>query len=91
MGQTTSGEPTEAEILDQMNALLDARAADKTICPSEVARALRPDGDWRALMEPVREVARGEADAGRLEVRQGGEKIDPHDTHGPIRLARPPA
>lgn len=71
--------------------LLDARAAQATICPSEVARALAPDA-WRPLMPRVRAVAMTLAAAGRLEVRQRGRVI-PADVEprGPLRLGRPGA
>lgn len=80
--------PSDDRIRDTIDALLDARRDGATICPSDVARALRPDGDWRALMDDVRRVAALEADAGRLEVRQKGERVEPRGARGPIRLAR---
>lgn len=72
-----------------IDALLDARREGATICPSDAARALRPDGDWRALMDDVRRVAAEETRAGRLEVRQKGQRVEPGAVRGPIRLARP--
>lgn len=81
--------PSDERIRATIDELLDARRDGATICPSEAARALRPDGDWRALMDDVRRVATDETDAGRLEVRQGGERVDARSARGPIRLARP--
>ena len=69
-------------------ALLERRAEGKTICPSEAARALKPD-DWRPLMQPVRDVAAAMADEGRLEVTQKGEVVDVRKARGPIRLRLP--
>lgn len=77
--------------------LAAARAYPKTICPSEVARALSPaelDGvgapDWRGAMEPVREAAQGLREQGKLEFLQRGEVLDAtvglQDIRGPIRL-----
>jgi hypothetical protein len=83
--------PSDARIRATIDELLDARRDGATICPSEAARALRPDGDWRALMDDVRRVAADETAAGRLEVRQHGERVDPAAATGPIRLARPDA
>lgn len=80
--------PAPAEIRAAIDALLDARAADATICPSEVARALAPAPAWRDLMPAVRQVAADEHHAGRLEIRQGGERVDPATARGPIRIAR---
>ena len=70
--------------------LLDARAGGATICPSEAARAVDPDG-WEALMEPARRAARRLVAAGRLEIVQGGRVVDPSTARGPIRLRRPRA
>jgi hypothetical protein len=73
----------EAAILD----LLSARSRDATICPSEAARAVSPDG-WRDLMEPARRAARRLAAAGKLVVTQQGRVVDPSTARGPIRLRR---
>lgn len=81
--------PTRDDIAAKIHELLAQRDDDKTICPSDAARALLPDGDWRGLMDDVRGVAAEEADAGRLEVRQKGERIEPRGYTGPIRLGRP--
>jgi hypothetical protein len=71
-------------------ALLEARAPDATLCPSDAARALGADeAAWRALMPEVRRVAAALARAGRLRVTQRGLDVDALEAHGPIRLARP--
>lgn len=70
-------------------ALLTQRAPEASICPSEAARRLDADG-WRALMPEVREAAARLADAGRLEVTQGGRVVDGRAARGPVRLRRPP-
>lgn len=72
-------------------ALLDARAPESTICPSDVARALAPDDEaaWRALMPQVREVAAALATDGRLRVTRRGVVVDALAPGGPIRLGRP--
>ena len=77
--------PPDAEIERTILGLLDRRAAGRTICPSEAARALAPQ-DWRPLMQPVRDVAYAMADDGRLEVTQGGEVVDGRTARGAIRL-----
>jgi len=79
--------PSPEEVEQTITGLLDARAADRTICPSEAARALA--ADWRPLMQPVRDVAAAMAAEGRLEVTQGGEVVDPRAARGPIRLRLP--
>ena len=70
-----------------IDALLDARANDATICPSEAARRVDPDG-WEALMEPARRAARRMVAAGTLEIVQKGRVVDPSTARGPIRLRR---
>ena len=72
-------------------ALLDARAPDATICPSDVARAIAPDDEaaWRALMPRVRAVASALAADGRLRVTRRGVVVDAQAPGGPIRLGRP--
>jgi hypothetical protein len=74
----------EREILD----LLDRRAP-KTICPSDVARAVGTEAGWRQLMEPVREAAQRLVVAGELEVTQRGEVVDLPTVRGPVRFRRP--
>jgi Protein of unknown function (DUF3253) len=71
-----------AAILD----LLAERDPDKTICPSEAARVLAGESDFRPYMETVREAAAQLADAGRIEVTQKGRPVDVADVRGPIRL-----
>ena len=72
----------EATIL----ALLKGRKGGATICPSEAARAVAADGDWRPLMEPARGAARRLAGRGLVQVTQGGRVVDPGNFRGPIRL-----
>lgn len=66
--------------------MLAERDCDATMCPSEVARALRPDG-WRALMPDVRDAARGLAREGRVVVTQRGAALSPDaEWRGPVRI-----
>lgn len=71
---------------DAILELLDARGPEKTICPSEAARALAGDADFRPYVEPVREAAAKLADAGRIEVTQKGQAVTIAEVRGPIRL-----
>jgi len=86
--------PTESGRRERMAAvvrtLLRHRDADKTICPSDVARTVGGD-DWRRLMTLAREVAADLADQDVVEVRQRGEPVDLRTAKGPVRLARGPA
>jgi hypothetical protein len=65
-------------------AILDLalqRGRAKSLCPSEVARALDPD--WRPLMAEVRAVA---AAMPEIVATQNGQEVDPLTARGPIRL-----
>jgi hypothetical protein len=68
--------------------LLEGRAREATICPSEAARVVAP-GAWRELMEPARAAARRLAAAGRIEITQRGRVVEPASIRGPVRLRRP--
>jgi hypothetical protein len=66
-------------------ALLDARTG--TICPSDAARVVDPDG-WRDRMDEVREAARGLVEAGEVEITQRGEVVELDTVRGPVRIRR---
>lgn len=68
-------------------SMLAGRTAAATICPSEVARQVAPDG-WRGRMEDVRRAARRLVDRGLIEITQGGVVVDPSRARGAIRLRR---
>jgi hypothetical protein len=69
-----------------VRTLAGHRAPDRTICPSDVARAVGGDG-WRSTMEPVRDVVRELARAGEVEVTQRGAVLDPDgEWRGPVRI-----
>jgi hypothetical protein len=72
---------------DAILELLDQRAPEASICPSEAARVLGGD-DFRPHMDAVREAAAKLADEGAIEVTQGGRRVDIADARGPIRLRR---
>ncbi|WP_299043162.1 DUF3253 domain-containing protein [uncultured Tateyamaria sp.] len=72
-----------AAILDAVHA----RGTGKTMCPSEVARAVSED--WRPLMPDIRRIARTLARQGQVTVTQGGVGVDPTTAKGPIRLGLP--
>jgi hypothetical protein len=75
----------DRELEDAILELLAARSG--TICPSDAARRVSST-DWRALMEPAREAARRLVTAGRVEITQDGEVVDPDTARGPIRIRR---
>lgn len=81
---------TQGAIEDKIFDLLTQRKRGATICPSEVARALMPDGGrWLGLMPRIRAVAQGLARDHRLSVTRGGVEVDAMSRGGPIRLGRP--
>jgi hypothetical protein len=73
----------EGAILD----LLGSRDRHGSICPSEAARLINPEG-WRDLMEDTRNAARRLVDRGVCVVTQRGIVVDPSEARGPIRIAR---
>lgn len=76
--------PSAVEIAAEIARQVSTRGAGKTICPSEVARALADD--WRTLMPHVREVAGEMAARGEIVVTQKGRVVDIGSARGPIRL-----
>lgn len=85
-GVTAEDRALEAAILE----LLEERSASASLCPSEAARRVDPQG-WRDLMEPARRAARRLVAADRLEITQRGQVVDPDQARGPVRLRRPRA
>lgn len=64
------------------------RGSERSICPSEVARALAggDDGPWRPLMAPVRRAAVALAQDGRVEILRKGKPVPPEAMRGVVRL-----
>jgi hypothetical protein len=82
-----SSEALESTIL----SLASERGPEKTICPSEAARAIggpHPDG-WGPLMIPVRRVAVRLAKEGRVVIYRKGRPVDPDDFKGVYRIGLP--
>jgi len=77
-------QPSEADISAEIMAQVIARGAGKTICPSEVARALA--ADWRELMPAVRRVADTLVQTDQITVTQKGVVVGAQSAQGPIRL-----
>lgn len=79
---------TDTALEESIRSLLAARAAGRTICPSEAARQVGSEDGWRDLMEPARRAARRLVAAGEVEITQGGKVVDPSTAKGPIRIRR---
>ncbi|KAI9892789.1 MAG: hypothetical protein M1814_001209 [Vezdaea aestivalis] len=80
-----------------LDRLLESRVSPKTICPSEVPRALSAAelaqagvSSWRDLMDEARALAEEKRLAGLVEVVQRGVTVDDSipmaEIKGPIRL-----
>lgn len=78
----------EAEIARVLRELVAERGPGKTICPSEVARAVAgPDEKlWSRLMQPVRREAVRAAKAGDVTIMRKGKPVDPDDFRGVYRI-----
>lgn len=61
------------------------RGAEKSTCPSEIARMLFPD-DWRKHMKDVREVAIDLHNKGNVVITQKGIPVDVKNIKGPVRI-----
>ncbi|MDO9708413.1 DUF3253 domain-containing protein [Paracraurococcus lichenis] len=80
--------PEEDAIASEILRQTAARGPDKSICPSEVARALAggDDGPWRPLMGRVRQAAIALAREGRVEILRKGKPVPAEEVRGVIRL-----
>ncbi|CAN5550222.1 hypothetical protein BH10ACT1_BH10ACT1_12810 [soil metagenome] len=83
-------EPTAEGRRDRFTAAVRAlarhRAPDRTICPSDAARAVGGPG-WRTHMDLAREVARDLARDGDVVIEQRHQRVDPEASwHGPVRI-----
>ncbi len=73
------------------DAILDvlARAGSKTLSAPEIAHAIQREGDWHALLVPIRKTAVTLAQSGRLIIYRKGKPADPNDFRGVYRLGLP--
>jgi hypothetical protein len=78
--------PSEEELRREILRLADQRGPTKSLCPSEVARALSPNADWRPLMPAIRGVALELIAAGQIRATQKGRTINLDEARGPVRL-----
>ena len=86
----TAADGRPAELERVILRLLSQRAPGGSICPSDAARAARPDS-WRDLMDDVRAAAGRLAARGMVDVTQGGQVVDVASARGPVRIRRHPA
>jgi hypothetical protein len=80
-----------AEIEEEILRRTQARGGGKSICPSEVARALWPS-DWRGHMDEIRDVAYHLYAQNKIVITQGGVGVARDvRARGAIRLSMPAA
>lgn len=72
------------QIRDELLRQVEARGSDKSICPSEVARALAPE--WQGLMSRIRTVAAVLSREQRIDILRKGKPVEPEAMKGVIRL-----
>lgn len=100
MTSSTSASVERADIIEHhLDRLLSTRQYPKTICPSEVARALTAAelhdsgaSEWRDLMPNIRWKVWERRDRGEVEILQKGEVLPEdialEDIKGPIRVRK---
>jgi hypothetical protein len=73
------------------DSLLEALSgADRdTLSPPEIAHLIVPEGDWHALLTPIRRAAVKLALEERLVIYRKGKPVDPNDFRGVYRLGLP--
>ena len=96
---TPSSASHEDILLPHLNRLLSSRDHPKTICPSEIPRALSATEleslgvrDWKDLMPTVRKILWDMRRQGEVEILQGGipvsDTTELQDIKGPIRARK---
>jgi len=80
--------PSREAIQAEIHRQLAICGPGKSICPSEVARALLPE-KWQPLMTPVRQAAVALMREGQIEVLRKGKPVEPGEVRGVIRLRLP--
>jgi hypothetical protein len=83
-----SPDPDQAAIAAEILRQTAERGMEKSICPSEVARALAGGEDWRPLMGRVRQAAIALSREGSVEILRKGKPVPPEEVRGVIRLRR---
>ncbi|MBV9079321.1 MAG: DUF3253 domain-containing protein [Methylobacteriaceae bacterium] len=84
---------TAEAVEDTILALTTQLGPEKTICPSDAARALAGNDPeiWRRLMPDIRRVAIRLMKEGRVLIKRKGRVVDPDDFRGVYRIAVAPS
>jgi hypothetical protein len=72
-------------ITDALLRIAAERGPEKSLCPTDVARAVSAE-NWRPLLGAVRKVAADLARQGKIEILRKGKPINPDEMRGVIRL-----
>lgn len=85
--------PSNAELSAEILRRATEAGTSKSICPSEVARALAPpaatpeeEAPWRGLMNRVRKAALLLQAEGRIDILRKGKPVPADEVRGVIRL-----
>lgn len=78
-----------ADIEAVILALTTTRGPDKSICPTEAAKALQEGADWQSLLPQVRAAAVRLAGAGQVVITRKGKPVDPQAFKGVYRIRAP--
>jgi hypothetical protein len=87
--QQAAPRPLEESILDVLMRVGGTPSAPCTLSAPEIAHAIDPNGDWHALLLPIRRAAVSLAQAGRIVIYRKGKPADPNDFRGVYRLGLP--
>ena len=83
-GDTPTTRPIEQAMLDVLQ-----RASVTSLSPPEIAQKLHPEGDWHAMLTPIRRAAIALAVQGRLIIYRKGKPVDPENFSGVYRIGLP--
>lgn len=81
--------PDERVMEEKILELTRAAGPERTVDPSEVARALMPADQWQRALPVVRRVALRLARTGALLLFRKGKPVEPEDLRGVYRLGAP--
>lgn len=82
---------TDALLEARLLQLLGALEPGKSICPSEVPRAITGEGGpWRSYLKRTRAIAGRLSESGKVCVLRHGKPVKPDAIRGVVRLARGP-
>ena len=86
-----TAKPKPLPLDERLLAILDREPA-RSLSPPKIAHLIEPEGDWHALLMPIRRAAVALALDGKLVIYRKGKPVDdPNDFRGVYRLGLPKA